>query len=68
MTDPAFSMEEEGTHCRARLERTASGKMVQMLTAAEKATSKDIDACTLRLVTGFVNYDSQLRAAGLKED
>ena len=67
MSDPAFSMEEEGHHVRARLERTASGKMVQMLTADEKATPEDIDGTTMRLVTGFVNYDAQCRAAGLKE-
>ena len=67
MSDPAFSMEEEGHHCRARLERTASGKMVQMLTADEKATPEDIDRCTMQLVAGFVDYDAKLRAAGLKE-
>jgi hypothetical protein len=59
MSDDPRVQESPDAHVRARIERTASGKLVQMLTADEHATAAVIDATTALLVTSFAVFEQR---------
>lgn len=68
MTDPAFTdAPEQDSHVRARLERSASGKIVKMLTADDSATEQSINDTVVRIVKGFMKFEATCEANGIQD-
>ena len=62
--DPDFATSQAAEpRVRARMERSASGKLVKMLTADDLATEQDIDECTTRIVQGFFAFERKVEEA-----
>ena len=66
--DPAFTdAPEQDSHVRARLERSASGKIVKMLTADDTATEQTINDTVIRIVKGFITFEKTCEVNGIAD-
>lgn len=55
-----LSFSDEGGHVRARIERTASGKLVKMLTTDEQALVMEVAATVDKVIAGFRYFENRV--------